>query len=478
MLFRWVIKYAFCGCALFVFSMTVSGQTQNQKQESAPFIVLDGPNESPEVRYVQKVLEKAYETLGYRVAYQPLSLAKSVIEVNSGRIDGLRARIGDVEKSFPNLVKIPEPLLNFEMVLIADRRACGACDLKWVKQVAVVKGFRAFEDYRAQLGFPLDVVYVTHPQQAFDMVVEGKVAGAIMSNTNVPKDYYSMNHHWIKSILTTLPDYHYVHRRHIKLVPELSKLFSKYKASGELTRLQKEMGVKQTAVLDDNINFGKITAATASWAGYSDTPDGTYFKVLKAVYSSLSNTVDIDIVNWKRAKKNFYDGKVDILVGAYDFEVGDNGVRSDVHLDYEMPVTAYAKDAATLNGLLSQNKPGTACYLLGYALKEVLPKSVSSYESPTIDNCVRLLGSGRVDMLLDYEIDLPKAFVNQYAKQQVLEGFPLFLIFQNTERGNQSKQVFEVRLRELLGSGKLKTLFPNSKEFEAANFVPINLKEL
>jgi len=81
-------------------------------------------------------------------------------------------------------------------------------------------------------------------------------------------------------------------------------------------------------------------------------------------------------------------------------------------------------------------------------------------------------------MLLDYEIDLPKAFVNQYAKQQVLEGFPLFLIFQNTERGNQLKQVFEVRLRELLGNSKLKTLFPNSKEFEAANFVPINLKEL
>lgn len=453
-------------------------QANAHQAKLAPLFVLDGPSESPEALYIQEVLELAYKQLGYRIAYQPLSLADSFVEANAGRIDGLRGRIGDVEKSFTNLIKIPEPLLDFEMVLMADRRACGACDLKWVEQVAVVKGFRAFEDYRAKLDFPLDVVYVTHSKEAFELVMEGKVAGAIMSSTNVPEAYYSMNHHWIKSTLVTLPDYHYINKKHAELASKLTQFLADLRNGGELLRLQQKYGVKQSTKLDDVSNFGPITATTASWVGYSDTPQGTYFKILDAIYGDISSSIDVNVVNWKRAKRNFYNSKADILVGAYDFEAGEQGIRSDIHLDYEFPVTAYAKGITELESILSGEKSGTACYLLGYALQEVLPASVSSYEAPKIDDCIRLLSSGRVDMLLDYEIDLPQEFVKAYSKKQVLEGFPLFMVFQNTERGNQLRQFFELRLRELLQSGKLKTLFPNSKEFQAANFVPTKTKVL
>lgn len=472
------LRLALCRglCAFFVAFLSLHVNAQQAK--SAPLFVLDGPSESPEAQYIQEVLELAYEQLGYRIAYQPLSIADSFIEANTGRIDGLRGRIGNVEKSFINLIKIPEPLLDFEMVLMADRRRCGACELKWVKQIAVVKGFRAFEDYRAKLDFPLEVVYVTHSKEAFELVVQGKVAGAIMSNTNVPEAYYSMNHHWIKSTLATLPDYHYINKKHAELAPKLTQFLADLKNSGELQRLQQKHGVKQVSKLDQISNFGAITATTASWFGYSDTPQGTYYKILDAIYGDITSNIDVNVVNWKRAKQNFYDNKADILVGAYDFEAGEKGTRSDIHLDYEFPVTAYAKDPTQLARILSGEKPGTACYLLGYSLQEVLPESVSSYESPTIDNCMRLLSSGRVDILLDYEIDLPLDFVNSHSQAQVLEGFPLFMVFQNTQRGNQLKQIFEVRLRKMLQSGKLKTLFPNSKEFQSANFVPTKTKRL
>lgn len=293
-----------------------------------------------------------------------------------------------------------------------------------------------------------------------------------MSSASVPKAYSAMSQHWIKTTLARLPDFHILHRRHEHLVPKITAVLQQMQSSGEMDSLKHKFGLQHYNSANAEKNFGVINVVSASWKDYSDTPQGTYFKILDTIYQGHLSRLDVNIVNWKRAKQAFYDGQADILVGAYDFEVTQQAIRSDIHLDYELPVSAFAKNKSKLTAILSGEIQGSACYLLGYDLDTALPDSVTSYEVAKISNCIDLLNAGRVDMLLDYEIDLDAEFVATHAKQEVLEGFPLFMVFHNNRRGWQLRDHFEARYRQLILDGKLVTLFPSKGDYRSANFVP------
>lgn len=450
--------------------LTIPFAALGEQPKSANTILLEGPSTSPEALYVQAVLQKIYAKLGYKIEYEKVPLALSFVDANSGRLDGLRARIGNVESDFPNLLKVPFPILTFNMVMIADRRICGACDINSLSPVVVTRGFRAFEEFRVRQQTPLDVIYATRPKQAFEMLIEGRGQGAVMSSTNVPPEYHTLGQYWIKNTLASLPDYHYVHKKNKALIPKLVASLTAMQNSGELARLQKKYGLSDQHNMTESNNFGVITAATASWYQFTDTADATYFKILDLIFNEVGTDVKSQVSNWKRAKQTFYDGDVDMLVGAYAFEKGENGILSDIHIDYELPVTAFAKSRQTLQDTLSADSIGSACFLLGYDFKVALPENVKIHEVPIIDDCIRLVDNGRVDIFLDYEADLLESEISRFAQQEVLEGFPLFVVFQDTKRGRGLKYHFEKNMRELLKAGKMQSLFPNEKHFNSANF--------
>ncbi|WJG08915.1 hypothetical protein [Aliiglaciecola sp. LCG003] len=450
--------------------LLASASGQHKTIELPTTLILDGPSETPEALYVQRVLETAYAQIGYTVTYGNVPLARSYIEANAGRLDGLRARVDGAVENYSNLMKVPFEILNFEMVLIANRSKCGACSLSNIGKVAVARGFKAFEDYRQSQRFPIDVLYLTTPEQAFNLLISGKVNGVIMSTTNLPKAYDSLDQNWIKTTLSTLPDFHYLHKKRRTLIPQLLGVLKQMDASGQLLQLQQKYQVNSPSLQRETPEFGTIGLVTDSWGGYTDTPESTYIKAVRQVYSTTAQGVTTKRVNWKRAKQLFYDQKADILVGAYAFEEGENGRRSDIHIDYEYPVIAFAKQPQRLAKLLAGDGTGTACYLLGYGLDSVLPDNIISYEVGQPADCLRLLENDRIDMILNYEVDLPAQLVQQYAKQQVLDAQPLFVVFHNTPRGQALKSVFETGFRKLINSGQLRTYFPSNNEYDNANF--------
>lgn len=459
-----------CQLLFIVVASVITFYAQSSERKATNTILLEGPSTSAEALYVQAILQKIYAKLGYQIAYENVPLARSFIEANSGRLDGLRARVGDVEKDYPNLVKIPFPILHFDLVMIADRRKCGACNINTISRVATTRGFRAFETFRLAQENPIDVIYTTRPKQAFEMLMEGRVEGAVMSSTNVPPEFYTMGQEWIKTTLVSLPDYHYIHKKHEHLVPELLVTLQEMEKSGELQDLQKTYGLSDLFYNKEIVDYGVVNGATAQWYQYTDSKDGTYFKILDSALAKVASDVVTKVTNWKRAKQSFYDGEADILIGAYAFERGENGILSDIHIDYEIPVTAFAKSEETLQSVLSGSSPGTACFILGYEFKVALPDTVEIHEVPKIDDCIRLVDNGRVDIFLDYELDLFESEIARFVKKEVLKGAPLFVVFQNNPRGRGLKYHFEKNMRAMLESGKLKSLFPNEKEFYSANF--------
>lgn len=434
-------------------------------------IELEGKNDTPAAQFVQSVLEQAYSNIGYKIKYRRVPLARSFVEANSGRLDGLRARVGSVADKYPNLVKVPFNLIDFKLVLMADRRVCGVCNLSQLSHIVTSRGFKALEDYLADKSYQLNITEVTGTRQSLDMLVEGKAQAAIMPDVNIPVKYLESNHHWIRQTLAILPDYHYVNKKHAHLVPKLLEQFEQMQASGHMSELRKQYGVPEVFKELESVPSGIVTGIAGVWYDFTDSPDGTYWKILERVFHGERTRFSHQITNWKRAKQLFEDRKVDILVGAYDFEVKENMLRSETHIDYEWPVSAYGKDLDKLKQQLAGKLPASVCYPLGYDFTEWLPENINNYEVTDFIDCERLFMADRVDILMNYSIDLLPEVAEQFPSVEVMEGRPLFLVFRDDERGRQLKEIFEREFHQLIASGRLADYYPDKEQFERANII-------
>lgn len=434
-------------------------------------IELDGPSEAPAALFVQELLEEAYSNIGIKVTYRQIPLARSFVEANKGELDGLRARTVGVAKAFNNLVQVPYELFDFSVVLIGDRRICGACELSQLDTVVVPRGFQAFEELFSQARKKLSITEVTSGQQSLDMLLAGKVQGAIISDVQVPEEYFELNHHWVKNTLAVFPDFHYLHKKHRHLIPQLTAELRRLESVGFVSKLRTKHGIKVTGEIDNKADIGRVSAVSAAWNGYTDSKDGTYWRALRSVFDHGHQSLDFYTFPWATAKQKFIEGEVDMLVGAFDVELEEGMIRSNLHLDYDEPVTAFGNNIDTLKAQVEGNLPSTACYVRGFGFDAFLPESVNIIETIDIQNCIELLEQKKVDLALHYSLFVGEEVRSSFAQVEVVEARPLFVFFKDSSRGLRLKDMFEKGYRALINIGDIEDYFPNKAKFNKANLI-------
>jgi ABC-type amino acid transport substrate-binding protein len=427
-------------------------------------IVLDGPSKSNTALFVQEVLETAYQQLDYKLDYLALPLARSFVEANEGRIDGLRFRVDNTREKYPNLIAVPFPLLEFNVVLIADRRKCGMCDLQQMRRIATIRGLKAVEDEITTEDFKnlnLKIIEFTNVEQALVLLGAQKIDGVIMTDIDLPAVLIKNNPYLIKQILSTRTDFHYLHNKHHDLVEPLTLVLQQMEEAGKIAKLRDKYGIAKPTEDPMVTTVGQVTAISGSWVGFTDTNDGGYWRLLKDIYQGTNTSFTHQVGNWKRAKAKFANGELDMLVGAYAHEVDETMLLSDLHIDYETSVYALGLDKDKLSQLLAGDIPGSACYVIGYDFNQFLPASISIHETENPADCERLLQAGRVDMLVGYDLDMSEQIKLDYASQLILEAQPLFVVFHNNDRGKLLHDVFEKKFRQILKDGKLANYYTN-----------------
>jgi len=63
---------------------------------------------------LDKLTREAFSRIGYRVIIKSLPSERALINANKGIDDGEILRIDGIQKMYPNLVKMPEKMFNFE----------------------------------------------------------------------------------------------------------------------------------------------------------------------------------------------------------------------------------------------------------------------------------------------------------------------------------------------------------------------------
>lgn len=275
-------------CAFLAFGLGMATQAQSEVKT----LKLDGHGDKPKsnaVQFVEQVLESAYKPLGYSLTYQPLPLARSFVEANQGRLDGLRARVSSSAERYSNLYAVPFALFDFEVLLLGNREHCGYCDLQQLNTVATIRGFKALDDYFSQLAYQPAIVRLTGVTQVLDMLQKGRVDAVILPSNGLPEQYWRDINRWSKYPLISLPDFHFLHKQHQPLIPLLLEQFQKMQQSGELQALRSKYGMQApvTELAANSLPVVNVYISTQ----YRGLASKYELQQLRAIFASVASQV-------------------------------------------------------------------------------------------------------------------------------------------------------------------------------------------
>lgn len=186
--------------------------------------VLVTSTNSPNAQVIKEIMQQAYQRIGYEFVFRPVPLARSLEMSNSGESDAELFRIADVDSEYPNLRKVPTPILNLQGLAYTTTRFTPEIR-HWQElrgyNVGVLRGQKLAEKVAAGMTFTVAKSY----QHLFDILALGRVDVVLatrLSAKSLLADKRIGDVVLLDEIVMDVPVYHYVNVEHQNLISKLS----------------------------------------------------------------------------------------------------------------------------------------------------------------------------------------------------------------------------------------------------------------
>ncbi len=190
--------------------------------------------------FADKVLAEAFQRMGYKLKTVQLPAERALINANNGLDDGDLLRIKGLQKQYPNLIQVPEKIMDMDLVLFTKNKPLFLVD-GWdsimSSSVAIMTGWKIYE---MNLARNKDLIYTENAQQLFMMLQKNRADFAGYSRWSGLE--YIRNRHLSEITLLEPPlvkkgFYTYLHKKHKALVPKLAQTIRDMKKDGTINRL-------------------------------------------------------------------------------------------------------------------------------------------------------------------------------------------------------------------------------------------------
>lgn len=185
------------------------------------------------------VLKEAYRRLGIEVVAVELPAERSLQTAAAGMTDGEVARIAGLEKIYPDLVQVPEPLSMLEIKVFTTGLSFPVIGWESLRPYSFcyMHGFKAVE--QATVGMKRTATATI--QDLVRQLREGHCEVAVLgSRVWITVDRLNAGPlRELEPPLDVLPLYHYVHSRHAALIPDLAKELRKMRDEGLIDAILK-----------------------------------------------------------------------------------------------------------------------------------------------------------------------------------------------------------------------------------------------
>ena len=188
-----------------------------------------------------QILSDAYQRAGLTFELSQWPSPRSLQLASQGELDGELGRIENIAATYPHLLKVPVPLLTFEIVAVtADPDlAHTAHSVLSQYRLGISPGMALYE----QINLPTDEAFQpSTAQQLLRMTQARRVDFALIPAL--------LAHEWQQSSskplyilpgnLATFRIYHFIHDKHADRLDALTQSLQQLRDSGELERIQRE----------------------------------------------------------------------------------------------------------------------------------------------------------------------------------------------------------------------------------------------
>lgn len=187
------------------------------------------------------ILQQAYARLGIDTESRQLPAARSLFMANQGHTDGEINRIAAIAPDNPNLIRIPIPVNRLEAVALTCGKTIQA-DLDTLAHLRV--GIKIGNQYAKNLTekFPA-VVRLSNENKLLDLLLAGRLDTIIVDRAWALSIQQAPRHECLvinAPVLTSIPLYHYLHKRHADLVPDITRVLREMQDSGELEAIREK----------------------------------------------------------------------------------------------------------------------------------------------------------------------------------------------------------------------------------------------
>jgi len=192
--------------------------------------------------FYDQILIEAFRRVKQPVKITHLPTERSITNANLGISDGEFPRISDLGRLYPNLLKVPEKIVDFEFVAFTWRDDIQLKNWSSCKpyNVAIVRGWKILE---ANLADVKSLVKVKNQKLLFALLAKHRIDIVIYSRFEGYEMIKKLN---LKSVQVIEPPlakramFLYLNKKHLPLIPKIAKQLKRMKDDGTYDRIFKK----------------------------------------------------------------------------------------------------------------------------------------------------------------------------------------------------------------------------------------------
>ncbi len=184
-----------------------------------------------------RILEEAYRRLGIQLRSEAMGHERSLRSANSGETDGDVMRMAGIEAQFSDLLRVPEPLYDYEVTAFTAGLTfkVEGWDSLRPYSLCVNRGMKVAE----QGTEGMDRVFAHSPEQMIQMLRNGR-CDVLVAGSPTWLEIDRLNAGPVRELtppIVKTPLYHLLNRRHAALVPRLAETLAAMRREGTIAEI-------------------------------------------------------------------------------------------------------------------------------------------------------------------------------------------------------------------------------------------------
>lgn len=174
--------------------------------------------------WYKRYVALAYQKLGYKVIFKELPFGRAVNLGSKGQVGAMLIRISAIEEKMPEFIRVPVPLAHGKAILYCQKNL--ACDETQLDNSLNIIGVFSGINFTNNLmvGKQASTYEISTFEQAEKMFLKKRLP-YLISLDKTDLGFYIEDHpeNFNKVVLAKYQAFHYLHRSHSHLLPELTK---------------------------------------------------------------------------------------------------------------------------------------------------------------------------------------------------------------------------------------------------------------